>query len=470
MTSSSSATIPLTPVHLASAARHEAPYRAFIGASLALGIGGGFLLGLLLPLSRALEWGWGSGDRYPALVQAHGQLQLMGFGGLFIMGMALRLLPRIAARELAFASLAPWMLAAVVTSLVLRALAEPAPDTIVRDGTLIASAALLLAAAGVFTAIVVGTALGRGSQAGSTAIFFTLGSIGYAAGAILNALQIIDVVHQGLAVASPSKETAMVFTQQYGFTVMFISGIASRMIPAFTGHKRREITSTIAAGILSVGIAMFAGGTEWAAYRGGSEMNARIGDAGLVLTAVAFALLVWASGALESSPNRVAAASQTQFLFVRAAMCWMLAAAALTLWYAVRALMHGSYADQFELDAIRHALTIGVLTMMIMGIGMLIVPEFAGRRLQHPNEHRLVMAMLIALNASVAFRIWPAIEGIDWLAHTRYWPMAVAGIAVEAVVVVFGAMFVQSYFEQRRQGWARNAKRPATSGSDAEPE
>ena len=80
------------------------------------------------------------------------------------------------------------------------------------------------------------------------------------------------------------------------------------------------------------------------------------------------------------------------------------------------------------------------------------------------------MAMLIVLNAAVAFRIWPAIEGIDWLANTRYWPMAGAGLAIESVVVVFAAMFVQSYFEQRRQGWARNAKRPATSGGDAEPQ
>ena len=326
-----------------------------------------------------------------------------------------------------------------------------------RDGALLASAGLLLAAAIVFAAIVGTTSLGRGSQAGPTAIFFMLGVTGYATGAIINLAQVIEIVRHHLAVAPPSKQTAMVFTQQYGFTIMFLSGISSRMIPAFTGHKRHTIASPVAAGILSVGIALFAGSSQWAAYRGGSDANARLADAGLVLTAVAFATLVGTSGALQPGPNRVAAASQAQFLFVRAAMCWMLFAAGLTLWYATRGFVDASYVDQFQLDAIRHTLTIGVLTMMIIGIGMLIVPEFAGRRLQHRNEQALVVAMLIALNAAVALRIWPAIEGVDWLTHTRYWPMTASGIAVETVVVVFGAMFVQSYLEQRRKGWALSA-------------
>src|SRR4029079_3007528 len=104
---------------------HDAPYRRFIAASLALGVGGGFLLGLLLPLARAERWGWGEGNRYQALVQAHGQLQLMGFGGLFIMGMVLRLLPRIAARDLAWPRMATPALALVAISLVPRALSRP---------------------------------------------------------------------------------------------------------------------------------------------------------------------------------------------------------------------------------------------------------------------------------------------------------------------------------------------------------
>ena len=85
------------------APHYDAPYRLFIAASLALGIGGGFLLSLLLPLARTLDWNWGSRSGGPSLVQVHGQLQLIGFGGLFVMGMALRLMPRVSGRPLASA-------------------------------------------------------------------------------------------------------------------------------------------------------------------------------------------------------------------------------------------------------------------------------------------------------------------------------------------------------------------------------
>ncbi len=102
-----------------------------------------------------------------------------------------------------------------------------------------------------------------------------------------------------------------------------------------------------------------------------------------------------------------------------------------------------------------------------MGIGMMVVPEFAGRRLQHPDERWLILSMLAALNAATILRVWPALEGLNWLSTTRYWPMAAAGGLAEAAVVVFGLMFVQSYYEQRRPGWgsaeALAARRPGAS-------
>jgi hypothetical protein len=446
--------IQLTPVQQHTAVHPEAPYRAFIGGSLALGIGGGFLLALLISLARALEWGWGSGARYPAYVQAHGQLQLVGFVGLFIMGMAMRLLPRIAGRDLAFAALAPWLLVTIIVSLILRAVSEPAGDGIFRDAGLWASAALLLAAGAVFAAIIFGTGAGRGAQFTATGAFFMLGAIGFVAGAAINVFQVHETVRDSLAAAPSSKQVGLVLAQQYGFTLMFIGGIASRAVPNFTGRKRRENIALACAGTLATGALLAAGASLWAAYRGGSETWARVEDAGLILTAVAFVLLVWISGALWPGPNRVAAASQTQFWFVRAAMAWLLVAAALTLWYAVPAFGDGRFVDQFEMDAVRHTITIGLLTMLIIGMAMLIVPEFAGRRLQHPDERWIVVGMLVALNLAVVLRVWPPTQGIDWIQHTRFWPMAIAGGLAEAVVIAFGLMFAQSYVEQRHPGWA----------------
>lgn len=447
-------TIPLTPLQQHSTPHLEAPYRAFITGSLVAGIGGGFLLAALISFARALEWEWGSGAHYASYIQAHGQLQLAGFVGLFIMGMAMRLLPRISGRKLAFAPAAPWLLGMMLASLALRAVSEPAGDSIARDGALIASAALLVAASGTFAAIIFGTGVGPGAPFNATVVFFTLGAAGFAAGAVVNAVQVSETVRDGLVAAPASKQAGLVLIEQYGFALMFVGGIATRALPNFTGRKRQEGAGTACAATLAAGTALAAGASLWGAYRGGTEATARVESVGLLCTAVAAVLIVWLSGALVPAANRVAAASQTQFWFARAAMAWLLVAAALTAWYAVPALGDGSFIDQFEMDAVRHTMTVGLFTMLIVGMAMLIVPEFAGRRLQHPDERLLVLGMLVALNAAVVLRVWPATRGIDWIQDTRFWPMAAAGVLAEAVVVVFGLMFAQSYLEQRRPGWA----------------
>jgi len=450
--------IPLRPVGVEPAHQHvatyEAPYRWFIAASLTLGIGGGFMLAMLLPLARAFEWQWGAGVRSQALVEAHGQLQLIGFGGLFVMGMALRLMPRFSGRPLAYHALVPWLIPAVASSLILRSVAQPWGDGALRGGGLIVSAVLLLAAAGAFAAIVWRTLAHRDSRADATGYFLMLGALGYVAGAVLNLLQVIEMARDGLPFAPVSKQTAQTFAQLYGFLLMFVSGIGLRAVPTFTGVPRRWNVLRVAALALACGVALFVGAMLWIAYRSSSSTTvARVGDAGLLLTAAVFAVLVWLTGALWPSKNRVAAASQTAFWFVRSAFAWMLVAAVLTAWYAIRALADGGMPDSFEIDAIRHTLTVGVVVMMIVGMATLIVPEFAGRRLQHPDERWLLRVMIVSLNVAVALRLWPAIEGINWLANTRYWPMAAAGGLASGVVIVFAAMFAQSYVEQRRPGW-----------------
>ena len=448
--------IPLTPVGRAAAsAGSEAPYRVFLGTSLALGIGGGFMLATFLPLARAMHWHQPDGERWEALIQAHGQLQLVGFGGLFVMGMAFRLLPRFAGRPIAFPAIVLPIVPLVATSLVLRSVAQPAGGGLIRDAALLASAMLLLAAAIAFVMVVCGTLVHRESKAEAVGYFFVFGALSYLGGAIVNLAQVIELVRDGAVIAPIAKQTLQVFLQQYGFIIMFLSGVSARAVPVLSGGRRRPTVSRATAITLEAGILLFAGSTLWAAYRAPSPATARIADAGMLLTAAAFVVLAWVSGALVLRRNRVAAASRTQFLFVRAAFVWVLVTAALVAWYSSRGLIDGRPLDQFELDAIRHALTVGLVTMMIVGMGLLIVPEFAGRRLQHPNERPLLIAMLIALNVATALRVWPAIEGIGWLASTRYWPMSAAGGLASAVVIIFAAMFAQSWLDQRRPDWAR---------------
>ena len=130
--------------------------------------------------------------------------------------------------------------------------------------------------------------------------------------------------------------------------------------------------------------------------------------------------VVQLSGVFNPRANRVAAASRQTFWFIRSAMLWLTVSAALLAWYGFRGVRDGALPDQFALDAARHALALGVITMMIVGMGLLILPEFAGRRLQHPNETALTWLLITSANLAAALRLWPSLEGVDWLETTRY--------------------------------------------------
>ena len=448
-------TIPLTAAH-APPAHDDGPYRPFLFASLALAICGGFLLAMLLPLAQTLKWDWGL--RWQALAQAHGQLQLMGFAGLYVMGMAMRVAPRFTGRPLPYPAMARAIMPVVAASVILRALAEPADDGTVRNLWLLVSAALLLAAGAAFAVVMLRLLVHPASRAQSSGWFLVLGALAYLAGAVVNLLQVVDVARHGLPFAALDREQAQIGVQYFGFVLLFMGGIATRAIPTFTGRPRADRACRVTAAALAAGVAIVGGAGVWASYadlsRHAAEVESRVEDAGFIVIAASLISMGWLTGVFHPRANRVAPASQLPFLYVRSAMAWLAGGALLLAWYAARGLVHAEAVDVYERDAVRHALTAGVTTMMIVGFGMMIVPEFAGRRLQHPGERPLLIAMLVALNAATLLRIWPAIEGIGWLANTRYWPMAAAGGLAEAVVVIFALMLLQSYMEQRRPGWA----------------
>jgi len=444
---------PEPPRH-AHAARepYDAPYRLFLATSLLLAIGGGFLLALLLPLARALEWDWGT--RWDALVQAHGQLQLVGFTGLFTAGMALRLMPRFSGRPLAFPRVIPWVIPSIAAALIVRAVAQPAGAGALRDVGLLASALLLVAGAVALAGVILRTIVHPDSRAQATRWFFSFGSAGFVIASVLNLLWVVQLWREDLNTVPVLKDSALNVLLEFGFILMFLGGVGLRAVPNLVGRPRPERSAMTAAIMLASGVGAYVGVTLWSAYDELTPALARLGDAGLILIGAACVTISWLSGVFRPSANRVAAPSQVQFWFVRAAMSWLAAGGIMLAWFGARAFAGPRIVDAFAMDAVRHAIAVGVLTNMIVGMAMLVVPEFAGRRLQHPNERWLVVSMIVALNVAAALRVWPALEGVHWIGVARYWPMAIAGTLTEAVLLVFAFMFLQSWREQRPRDWA----------------
>jgi hypothetical protein len=266
----------------------------------------------------------------------------------------------------------------------------------------------------VFGASIWGTLAHPDSKAASTGYFFLAGSLAFVGAAVLNVFIVHEMARDGLALAPTIKQTGLTTLEEYGFVLMFLCGVATRAVPTLRGQPRRDVPATAACISLAAGVALFSFAMLRMAYSGPSAGMARTADIGLLLIA-----------------------------------------AGLLAWFALRKIGDGQTPDQYQLDAVRHATAIGVIVNMILGMAMLVVPEFAGRRLQHPDERWLVIAMVVTVNIAAALRIWPALEGADWLETTRNWPMAAAGSLALLVIAAFGAMFVQSWWEQRSPGWAR---------------
>lgn len=102
--------------------RHREFDAQFIWAALLFAVLGGFSLGAYL------AWQIGTGGDlprdFPVWVQVHGHLQLIGWAGLFIIGVSLFFMPRLAGVPIRQGQRIPWMLWLIASGLLLQTLAR----------------------------------------------------------------------------------------------------------------------------------------------------------------------------------------------------------------------------------------------------------------------------------------------------------------------------------------------------------
>ncbi len=426
--------------------RHDPPYHLFILSSLAFAVVAGFTLAILAPLSIVLEGGWGR--RFLPLTQAHGQVQVLGFVGLFIIGMAYRLMPRFSGRPLSFPVLAwaSWPMLSIAVAL--RLIAQPAGEGLWQRTILVSSGCLGMLAALAFAVVVVGTLLHRNSRAEATGYFFVLAAAFFVLQAGLNLALVVLAAQRGSDVIRPVEAAALLHVQFYGFTAMFILGVASRAIPSISGLPRPQIQAKALALVLAAAVLAYAVAALWVGGGARSE--------GLLRTeAVSFAALgpiflagVWVVGIFRPAANRLAGASTHHIWLIRATFAWLLIAGGLSAYYGVRAVPGGDFIPAYGVDAVRHVVGIGVASMMIAGMAMLILPEFAIRRTRHPTERWPAFTILALLSAAAALRVGASVATPHWLDTDRYWPIAIGGMLAEGALLLFAALFVISLLQK----------------------
>ena len=426
--------------------RHDPPYHLFLLTSMAFAVVAGFTLAILAPLSIVLEWGWGR--RFLPLTQAHGQVQILGFLGLFIIGMVYRLIPRFSGRRLSLPALAWASWPMLSLAMVLRLIAQPAGEGLWQRTLLVSSGGLGMLAACAFALVVMGTLLHRNSRAGGTGYFFVLAAAFFVLQAGINLRVVVLTAQRGDDIIRPIEAAGLLHVQLYGFIAMFIIGVASRAIPTISGLARPEIQAKALALVLAAAVLAFTIAALWIGSGARSDALLRIEAAAFAALGPIFLAGVWVVGIFRPAANRLAAASQHHIWLIRSAFAWLLVAGGLSAYYGVRATAGGEFIPAYGVDAVRHTVGIGFASTMIVGMAMLILPEFAIRRARYPTERWPALTILALLSAAAALRVGAAVAMPHWVSTDVYWPMAIGGMLAEGALLLFVALFVISLLQK----------------------
>lgn len=352
-------------------ATEDRSYLVFIASALILALGAGFALAFLIPHVplRALDWV----TRYPQLVQAHGWAQLQGWAGLFVAGMALRLIPRFAGRRPLPTLVTLSLFVLLLSGIVLRVVGQLAANNtwgnvVLLIGALTGGAGML----GLALAIVVTLQRGRQRQEPWRYLAWA-GAAWWAVWAALTVAAGLQAMGNAGLVPAYLDEPAT-WLALLGAIGNFIWGVQSRSVPVFFGRRPPSVSHlAIPGGLLNGGLLLILLALLL-------EDSQRLNAVGFTMAGAALIWLPAVAGSLYGRAHRLRPRARAAAWFVLAANWWAVVAGALLLWGGLEAVILGDVLSFPVRDAARHALGVGLITMLLIGMAQLIAPIFALER------------------------------------------------------------------------------------------
>jgi uncharacterized protein involved in response to NO len=400
-----------------------------IGAALLIGTGGGFALAAVLTLTTML--GLVAGPWWLALAQAHGHLQLYGWAGLFVIGVALHFVPRLRGHPLARPRLVPWIVGALITGLLLRALCQPLAalsNAAIWHVALIASGILEGAALlGIVSLIALtfkdGPKLALRPAFRGVVPLITIAFVALGLASIVNLVNMIQVATNA-GIVSNAGDDLNVTLGLFGFLVPMALAMSAQSLPMYAGldaFPRKALWPL--ASSYAVGLTLFCLGIPGllpsTSPTGTIEGLGMLLLGGMLLIFIGvFLSLMRRRGrlpqrvaALAPQPQALARSYQTKVARERGAFGPFVAVIASAYLWAMLAgcllitdggtLLAGT-AQPFALDAVRHSLAVGFITLLICGIAPRLITGFSGGKIMSP---RLVTATLWLGNIAALLRV-----------------------------------------------------------------
>lgn len=424
-------------------------YRPFFIAGIVSVLTAGCTLGAIALVGLALQQSF-TANVWTPFVLAHANSQLYGWVGFFVMGFALQQHAPRQSRAGLFYRLATWSLCLMASGIVLRFFAEPLVSTgrAVWLPVGILSAMMQLAAVTLFLA---NTTLTRYKNGEGLAwqTKFVFASLAWLVTVSMAEPTAFLMGHQESALGSQAFVAEWMSplrdAQFLGFVANMIFGVALVKMHSCFGAKAASRSLGNAAFLCWNGglILRIAGWVQFSnhSFGDGADLTYRAGGALLVVGAALFVASSRMFGRLANClPSHK---------FVRAAFGWLLVAGALVVlepWHLGPIGMPFSHAFT---GAIRHALTVGFISQMIIGVGTHVI----SRMNDLPEEkQRALWATFWLLNLGNAGRVGLEIA-IDYT-PSAYGPMGMTGFVELVGLAIWGILMVSIMLRHRQKGKA----------------
>ena len=443
---------------------HEPFVAAALGVALTAGFGYAALLAGALALRVPLDAWWG------ATVQAHGHAQLFGWMGLFIFGMGLYFLPKLRGARLQATRLAPLGLGLLVVGLALHSFVQPALGLLdpasrwsglLRGywaaSVLIELAGMLVLAQMLVTTLRAAGPLSREAPAYPIMPFLTVAAASIVLAFVFNASGVLLAVFAGSAVVAPAYDSLVIQLMLYGLALPVAFVFSVRNLPLFLRlampprEELRYLASFYTLGLVLRILPNLVGIADHPA-----SLFDQFCAVGVLVQSAVILIFIWRLDLLRRHPpwtvnrapntrpdleylrkptrkNYPDAGEYGRFeLLVYSAYTWL--AVAVLFGIARSAGILFGNGGVLPLDAERHALTVGFVTLLIFGMAARMLPGFSGkRRVARPD---LVFVTFLLGNLAALLRVVPLFLPTSPVAMTLFGLSGAVGWLAVAVLTV----------------------------------
>lgn len=417
---------PISPETVA----RENLYRRFLKAALLFTFTGGTALGAWALVLMALRGQLGGIGR--GLIQVHGHYQLFGWVGLFVVGVAYHILPRLSAMALPSYRLASLSFVLLVAGTILRAGQALDPGD-ARTAVLLFGALLEVAGCGIFAWTVARILLPQAARLEAYQGYLLAGTAWLVVASLLNLSHALYLSSRAVFEVPPFLNVPYLTVFLVGFVTFWILGVSLRVLPGFMGLETLPSVAWLLVIPLTLSVTVMAIGESSYLAGGGDAARVAFATGGLML-AVCLAAFTWALGIF----GRSAAAAEPGLdrgyeKFLRLGYAWLVISGGMLAVFSVLAL-RGADMNHALVGAYRHALTVGFITTVMVGMACRIVPVFRGVPLYSTALREWSFWLLAAGNViRVLFQMLSGLFGPVWLRVT-----GVSGVLELSALLLFG--------------------------------